>query len=101
MICCEPTKRGDKVKVTFVVPEDTVEGAVAVVGDFNDWDPTATPLRKQGNQRRAALTVPSGRRYAFRYLGQDGRWFNDDAADDYEGNDYGGQNGVIDLLQAR
>lgn len=39
MIRYEPTKKGDKVKVTFVAPENSPEGVVAVVGDFNDWIP--------------------------------------------------------------
>ncbi|HUP69279.1 MAG TPA: isoamylase early set domain-containing protein [Acidimicrobiales bacterium] len=97
MIRCEPKKGSDQVKVTFALPEDTVAGRAAVVGDFNDWDPTATPLRKKGDQRVATVTVPAGSRYAFRYVTEDGRWFNDDTAYGYEANGFGGDNAVIDL----
>lgn len=101
MIRCEPMKGGEQVKVTFAVPEDGVDGqAVAVVGDFNDWDPTATPLRPEGNLRSATVTLPAGGRYAFRYLAEDGRWFNDEDADDYQQNDFGGDDCVLDLNQA-
>ena len=30
--------------------------------------------------------LDAGRRYAFRYLADGGRWFNDDAAHDYQSN---------------
>jgi hypothetical protein len=50
MIRCEPVK-GDKVKVTFTLPADEPEGKVAVAGDFNDWDTSATTLRKRGDKR--------------------------------------------------
>lgn len=101
MITCKPARGADEVDVTFAVPDNTQDDQVAVVGDFNDWDPKATPLRKQGSQRVATLTVVSGRRYAFRYLGDDGRWFNDDDADAYESNDFGGENAVLDLSRVR
>ena len=96
MIRCEPVK-GDKVKVTFTLPADAPEGKVSVAGDFNDWDPTATTLRKRGDQRSASVTLEPGRRYAFRYRGADGSWFNDDSAHAYERNDFGEDNAIIDL----
>lgn len=98
MIKCQPEKRGDKVKVTFAVPKDGMDGhVVAVVGDFNGWDPTATPLRPKGGVRSASVTVPAGRLYAFRYLAEGGRWFNDEDADDYQKNDFGDDNCILDL----
>ena len=96
MIRCEPTK-GDKVKVTFVLPADAPAGKVSVVGDFNGWDESATTLRKRGETRSANVTLDAGRRYAFRYRTADGEWFNDEAAHSYERNDFGGDNGIIDL----
>ena len=38
---------GGRVRVTFVLPPSGDDGQVAVVGDFNDWDPLATPLQKR------------------------------------------------------
>ncbi|MDQ4096656.1 MAG: isoamylase early set domain-containing protein [Actinomycetota bacterium] len=88
-----------RVKVTFVLAEGGIDGQVAVVGDFNGWDPTAAPLRKRGGRRVASVFLLPGRRYAFRYLGEGGQWFNDDAADDYEPNEYGGSDSVVDLSE--
>lgn len=41
--------------------------------------------------RTATLTLPAGNRYAFRYLADGGRWFNDEDADGYRDNGFGGQ----------
>jgi 1,4-alpha-glucan branching enzyme len=85
-------------RATFAVPEAGLDGhVVAVVGDFNGWDPTAAPMQKQGDRRTATLTLQTGRRYAFRYLCDDGAWFNDEAADAYEPNDFGVDNSILDL----
>lgn len=71
---------------------------VSVVGDFNEWDPTATPMQTRGGVATATIALPPGR-YRFRYLTQDGEWFNDEAADDYVSNDHGGQDAILDLTR--
>ena len=87
---------GDKLDVTFAVAADSFAGTVYVVGDFNDWDLESTPLiDRQGEWLCATVTVEKEGRYAFRYRTDDGRWFNDEGADDYEPNEFGGSNGVI------
>ena len=89
-------RNSDQVKVTFVLAEDQPYGKVSVVGDFNDWDPQANPLRKRSNQTySAAVTLEKGKRYLYRYQGADGTWFNADDADAYESNEFGEQNGVL------
>jgi 1,4-alpha-glucan branching enzyme len=87
------------VKIRFLLPAETVDGGAAVVGDFNGWDESATLFRRRGDQWTASVTVPAGRRYAFRYLASDGSWFNDDEADDYQPNPFGGHNSVLDLTE--
>jgi 1,4-alpha-glucan branching enzyme len=87
------------VKLTFVLPDKALDGKAVVVGDFNGWDPSATPLRKRGEQRSATVTVDAGRRYSFRYYSERDGWFNDDAAHDYERNEFGDDNCVIDLTR--
>jgi hypothetical protein len=96
MIRKEPTRRRDKVTVTFVLDDQGDEGEVYVAGDFNTWSLGATPLRRRDGVRTASLTLVAGRRYAFRYY-QDGRWFNDEDADGYVLNEFGESNGVLDL----
>ena len=95
MITKKRIDRGKRVKVTFSLP--TTDEKVAVAGDFNDWDPTATRMRKRGDTRSASVTLDAGRSYAFRYIDEHGRWFNDDHADRFEGNGLGETNGIIDL----
>jgi 1,4-alpha-glucan branching enzyme len=90
-------KGSDSVKVSFILPRSTPNGKVSVVGDFNGWDPYAHPLRPRSNGTRSvALTLPSGRRYAFRYLGEDGRWHDDEAVATFEPNGMGGANGILE-----
>lgn len=97
MISKQQRGPGAQVKVTFTLPTADSDGQVSVVGDFNDWDPYAAPLRAGKTKHSTSLTLPSGRRYAFRYLDGHGNWFNDADADDLIPNSYGGQDGVIDL----
>lgn len=41
--------------------------------------------------------MATGRAYAFRYVDGQGRWFNDEHADRFEGNEFGDTNSIIDL----
>jgi 1,4-alpha-glucan branching enzyme len=91
-----PVKGRKAVKVNFVLPTDAVAGKVSVVGDFNGWDPFAHPLRPRRNGTRSAVvTLPPGRRFAFRYLAEGGRWHDEDTAETFEPNGVGGHNAVI------
>ena len=96
MVKQAPLKGRRAVKVNFVLPKDAVAGNVSVVGDFNGWDPLANPLRPRRNGTRSAVvTLPPGRRFAFRYLAEGGCWHDDDSAGAYEPNGIGGHNAVI------
>jgi hypothetical protein len=67
------------IRVTFTLPEGEPSGAVSVVGDFNEWNPLAHPLRRRANRTRSAsVTVPPGTTLRFRYLADGGIWFDDD-----------------------
>jgi 1,4-alpha-glucan branching enzyme len=95
MITKKSTDQGKQVKVTFSVP--VTEGPVSVAGEFNDWDPTAAPMRKRGELRSVSMSLEAGRAYAFRYVDEHGRWFNDEHADRFEANQLGDTNCIIDL----
>lgn len=95
MITKKLVDRGERVKVTFTLPAGTER--VAVAGDFNEWDEGSLRLRKRGDIRSASVTLEPGQRYSFRYVDENGRWFNDDEADGFETNDYGETNCIIDL----
>jgi hypothetical protein len=95
----EVTKRGDKVKVTFVLDARDLSDDVFVAGDFNSWNGGSTRMRRRGNRLEATVVLCSGRRYAFRYHAG-GQWFNDDEADAREPNSFGEYNSVLDLRDA-
>ena len=80
--------RDGTVRVTFALPIDEPDGAVSVVGNFNDWNPHTHPLRKRANRTRsAAVTVQAGTTLHFRYLGEGGIWFDDETVLVQDGRD--------------
>ncbi|MFO7718267.1 MAG: isoamylase early set domain-containing protein [Thermodesulfobacteriota bacterium] len=70
----------------------------ALVGDFNDWDPTRTPMQalKKGGFS-AVLDLAPGSRYEFRYLLDGQFWLNDQEADGVCASPYGSENSVLEL----
>ena len=87
----------DRVKVTFVLPEDhPYEGEVSVVGDFNDWTPGEHRFVRRSNQTYSTnVLLPEDARYAFRYYSEEDGWINEEEADDFEPNGYGTTNCVV------
>lgn len=73
-------------KVTFKLSAEQLADAesVALLGEFNDWDPSALLMKKsKKGDFSASLTLENDREYQFRYLVNGGTWLNDDAADAY------------------
>jgi predicted flap endonuclease-1-like 5' DNA nuclease len=74
-------------KVTFMLPAEIVGEATSAVllGEFNDWDyNNGISLKKQKDgSMKATTTLEAGRTYQYRYLLNDGRWVNDQRADNY------------------
>ena len=96
MIKKTPVKGSGKVKVNFVLPKDSANGKVSVVGDFNGWDPFVHPLRPRSNGTKSVtVTLPVSQRFAFRYLDEHGQWLDDEAASEYVDNGVGGVNSVV------
>jgi hypothetical protein len=87
-------RRRDRFAVTFAL---FVDHPVSVVGDFNGWDPFANPLWPRDDGARAATVALAPGRYAFRYLAEGGRFFDDPEADSIEANGIGDSHGVLDL----
>jgi len=91
-----PVKGSKKVKVNFVLPKDSADGKVSVVGDFNDWDPFVHPLKPRSNGTKSvSVTLPISQRFAFKYLDEHGQWLDDDGAHEYVDNGAGGVNSVV------
>ena len=73
-------------KVKFVAPEPLAENArtIFLAGDFNDWNYSETPLRKQRDGRYATtLDLQTGNEYEYRFVLDGEVWENDFAADKY------------------
>jgi hypothetical protein len=70
-------------RVRFVLAADDHPGVVSVVGTFNDWIPGIDELADQQDGSRAVTVgVPYGRSMTFRYLTDNGDWFDDPDADE-------------------
>lgn len=67
--------------------------SVAVAGNFNNWDPSQTPLRTTDRGVwRAMVPMPVGR-YEYRFV-VDGQWFNDPSATESTPNPFGSENSI-------
>lgn len=102
MLTKQIVKSRQVVKVTFEAPEAQLpEGldvsSIHVVGEFNEWDETAVPLKyhKKGQAYRATVELEPGQTYQFRYLINGDYWCNDWAADEYTPNNLGEDNCVV------
>lgn len=95
MIKKSPSPLSGRVRVCFELPPCLWADRVAIAGEFNDWDESATPMR-QGDDGvwRAIVDLPCGRQYEFRYV-VDGEWMTDLHADGFATNSYGTDNSII------
>jgi 1,4-alpha-glucan branching enzyme len=88
-----------QVRVIFRLPYTTFADRISVVGEFNDWDTTATPMvhLRPDAEWSATVVLDAGQRYRFRYLLDGKQWLNDWYADDHEDNAFGPSDSVVDL----
>ncbi|MEV5714670.1 isoamylase [Amycolatopsis mediterranei] len=65
-------------RIVFSLPADEPPGRVSVVGSFNGWTPGQHDLQPRTTGRRSTtVEVAAGVAVRFRYLGEDGHWFDD------------------------
>jgi hypothetical protein len=67
---------------------------VTVVGDFNDWDPAATPLRREGATWTVELHLKPGR-YHYTFLIDGRHWASDPAEPRAAESDFGAPMSVL------
>lgn len=86
-------------KVTFSYPLiDGVE-SVQVLGDFNGWDVNKAQDFKKGKKEfTAAIELPAGTSYEYRYLINGSVWENDTNADKYTQSPYYGTDNCVLVL---
>jgi 1,4-alpha-glucan branching enzyme len=96
MLQKEPYENG-YVQITFRVSHHIWADSIALVGEFNDWDAHSHPLqRTRGDgEWHTALVLEADRSYRFRYLVDGKEWMDDDHADGYEPNPFGGFDSVV------
>lgn len=71
-------------------------GEVQLAGDFNDWMPHTTPMRRLSNgDFETRLRLPKGR-YRYRLV-IDGRWSHDANNPHIETNEYGELNSILEI----
>lgn len=86
--------------VTFALPADANAKTACLCGDFNQWDPSVHPMKKQKDGSfKIAVKLNFGQQYQFRYLLDGDRWENDWEADSYVPNSYGTENCLLNLLE--
>lgn len=91
----------NKVTVTFSlkkaqVPENC---EVFIVGEFNNWSKTETPMENNGKGVfKAEMKLDAGKSYQFRYYFSNDSWANEEDASRQVTNEFGdSNNSVIDL----
>ncbi len=74
-------------KVTFTLPANIVADATSglLLGEFNNWDyNSGISLKKQKDgSMKATASLEGGKTYQYRFLLNDGRWVNDQNAEQY------------------
>lgn len=87
--------KGSINKVTFYTHPLPEAETAYLVGDFNEWDESASPMQQLKDGRfKLVLKLDAGNAYQFRYL-VDGDWHNDWEADEYVPNPFSGDNSVV------
>lgn len=90
---------GERVQFVFVAPGAR---AVSLVGDFNDWNPAATPLRATGRGGVWTVEVPlSAGRYTYSFVVDGAVWHGDPAAPPAPEDDFGRPSSVLLVAGAR
>ncbi len=87
---------GKIVKVSFYTARIKHAESAHLVGDFNNWNERATPMKPLKSGRfTAVVRLQPGRAYEFRYLVNGEEWHNEWDADGYAPNPHGSENSVV------
>lgn len=99
MIEKKTSPKGRSARVTFTLPADMAHQRATVVGDFNDWNEEANPMKLDEKRRvwTTSISLKPGNSYQFRYRLDGERWENDERADRYASNPYFSDNSVVEL----
>ena len=88
--------RGKQGKVQFVTMYPKAQ-KVCLAGDFNDWQPDHTPMKRADEAGRWVTELPlSSGRYRYRLV-VDGRWQQDPYNNAIESNEFGEYNSIVEV----
>ncbi|MGF1507323.1 MAG: glycoside hydrolase [Chloroflexi bacterium] len=83
-------------KVTFVLPKDTDAHEIFVVGEWDGWDPRATPMSQlKSGEWKARVKLDANDTYQYRYLVDGVTWMSDPDPDDSAPNVFGERNSIV------
>jgi Glycogen recognition site of AMP-activated protein kinase len=95
----EAPATGGEVRPVYLRIDAPASSRVAVVGDFNDWDPAATPLRPAGEPGTwvVELRLKPGR-YHYTFLIDGRRWERDPSEPPVAESDFGAPVSVLTVI---
>jgi hypothetical protein len=94
-----PPLLGETTRAVEFVLRTSADSTVAVVGDFNDWDPQATPLRAASDSLWSVIVPLRPGRYRYTFVVDGTRWRRDPSAPRALEDDFGTPTSVITVAQ--
>lgn len=94
-------KNKNLAKITFNLNKEEVGTAekIAVLGDFNNWNPEKNPMEKLKNGNfKTLIELETGKEYQFRYLVDNQNWLNDIEADKLVSNNITSDSNAVLVL---
>lgn len=90
---------GSELRSIEFVLRTSADSAVALVGDFNDWDPRATPLRPSSDSLWSVVVPLRPGRYRYTFVVDGTQWRRDPSAPRALEDDFGTPTSVITVAQ--
>jgi 1,4-alpha-glucan branching enzyme len=90
---------GSEVQPVEFVLRTAADSTVALVGDFNDWNPRATPLRPTSDSVWSVVVPLRPGRYRYTFVVDGTRWSRDPSAPRALEDDFGTPTSVITVAQ--
>lgn len=90
---------GSELRSIEFVLRTSADSAVALVGDFNDWDPRATPLRPSSDGLWSVVVPLRPGRYRYTFVVDGTQWRRDPSAPRALEDDFGTPTSVITVAQ--
>ena len=94
IVGCKPP-RVENGRLLFVFHDDTAE-TISVAGNFNGWNPVATPLKRDGSGLWSTeIAVPRAGRFEYKFIVNGQHWIEDPSNGMKTPDNYGGLNSVL------